>query len=83
MSNIIITEISIINSTIKIGYTTGGSPPAPGPTPPGGWICNPSNGCNVNTECCQSYINQQSECDACVAESPPTPAPFGKKYHTL
>ena len=34
MSHTRITEISIINSTIKIGYTTGGSPPGPGPTPP-------------------------------------------------
>ncbi|EDQ86724.1 uncharacterized protein MONBRDRAFT_38339 [Monosiga brevicollis MX1] len=29
-------------------------------------VCNPSAGCNVCKACCQSYLKNQDDCDACV-----------------
>jgi chitinase len=34
----------------------------------GGNVCNPSQGCNVCDTCCKSYLDDQTECDACVSD---------------
>lgn len=39
-------------------------------TPPRGPNqCDPSKTCNVCSECCQTYLTLQPECDECVKEA--------------
>lgn len=53
--------------------TLAGGGPTPGPTPaptpnPGGHTCTPAGSCNVCAACCQTYLKNPSDCDACVLQ---------------